>query len=217
MSFALALTAQFLRQGSLPEGETDSKKPRRSERLTQSGPGKDKTPISHKQHLPSPVTHNTDGSDSIEQYKETTATPRSEVATPRKTDEAYGNALSSPPQDTQPLSQFIGDKHPSLLEDSVDEIKEGIWGYLVPLDPKYGDRPVVLKRRSACPKPDEVQMAASKEAEHKKHGDKASTLKEEEAYEDSKIGGVSSGGYLIGRHAECGKQSPTNSVNKSSN
>lgn len=48
-------------------------------------------------------------------------------------------------------------------------------------------------------------MAASKEAEHQKHGDEASTLKEEEAYERSKIGGVSSGGYLIGRHPECGK------------
>jgi serine/threonine-protein kinase Chk2 len=29
--------------------------------------------------------------------------------------------------------------------------------------------------------------------------------KEEEAYEDTKLKGIASGGYLIGRHPECGK------------
>jgi serine/threonine-protein kinase CHEK2 len=33
--------------------------------------------------------------------------------------------------------------------------------------------------------------------------------KEEEAYENTKLKGIASGGYLIGRHPECGKSSRT--------
>ncbi|CAM1506563.1 Fc.00g062040.m01.CDS01 [Cosmosporella sp. VM-42] len=187
-------------RASLPEDETDSKKPRRSDRLTQNDPNK--TPVSHRQHLPSPVTRTNDDSDEI--YKEATVTPphRSEEVTPRKTDDAFSQsqALSSPPQDTQPLSQFV-DRHPAVSEDSVDEVKEGVWGYLVPLDPKYGDKPLVLKRRSACPLPDTVE-SATKDVDKSNKG-KAAALKDEEAYEKTKAKGNSSGGYLIGRHPEC--------------
>lgn len=188
--------------GSLPEEGTDTKKPRRSDRLAQADP--DKTPVSREHHLPSPVTNNaTDGS--AELSHEHTATPPVAVAgelTPRKGPDGLGQsqALSSPPQDTQPLSQYV-DRHPALSEDVVDELKEGVWGYLVPLDPKYGDKPLVLKKRVACPVDDAIEAAS--EAEKKGKDDTSAATKEEEEYEKTKVKGVSAGGYLIGRHAEC--------------
>jgi serine/threonine-protein kinase Chk2 len=162
--------------------------------------------VSHKQQLPSPITHQAT-EDSSELFKETTATPPaglSEEVTPRKTDEAYGfsQVLSSPPQDTQPLSQYV-DRHPGLSEEVEDEVKEGVWGYLVPLDPRYGDKPVVLKKRTACPLPDSTKAAANSKANT--NGGKPAPLAEGEAYNQAKIQGVASGGYLIGRHPECGK------------
>ncbi|KFA60584.1 hypothetical protein S40285_08673 [Stachybotrys chlorohalonatus IBT 40285] len=194
-------------RGSLPEDETESKKPRRSDRLAHGTP--DKTPVTHKGQLPTPVTQNRtfDGSDN--HIKETTATPPGNdnpAGTPRKTEDAYfqSQALSSPPQDTQPLSQFV-DRHPALSDEVEDEAKEGVWGYLVPLDPKYGDKPVVLKKRSACPLPDTVGLAVEKNGQKNDAGGegKSVALKDEEAYERSKVKGAASGGYLIGRHPEC--------------
>ncbi|KAJ6446248.1 checkpoint kinase 2-like protein [Purpureocillium lavendulum] len=164
----------------------------------------DKTPVVNKNQLPTPVTHvENDPSNDVD--KEPTATPpgvRTENVTPRKTDEAWGQsqALSSPPQDTQPLSQYV-DRHPALSDEVEDEVKEGVWGYLVPLDPKYGDKPLVLKKRSACPLPDSIAAAANGEASSK--DGRPAAIKEEEAYERTKVKGVASGGYLIGRHPEC--------------
>ncbi|KAK7421941.1 serine/threonine protein kinase [Neonectria punicea] len=186
-------------RASLPEDETDTKKPRRSDPESP-----DKTPIANKQHLPSPVTHFT-AEESSELYKETTTTPpkhRTDEVTPKKTEETFSQAqaLSSPPQDTQPLSQFV-DRHPAISEDIEDEAREGVWGYLVPLDPKYGDKPLVLKKRSACPLPETVADATKTEPKHSKG--KAPLVQEEEAYEKKKAKGITSGGYLIGRHPEC--------------
>jgi serine/threonine-protein kinase Chk2 len=196
----------FLLQGSLPEDETDTKKPRRSDRLAQVDP--DKTPVSREHHLPSPVTNNaTDGSTELP--KEHTATPPVAAAdelTPRKAPEGLGQsqALSSPPQDTQPLSQFI-DRHPALSDEVVDELKEGVWGYLVPLDPKYGDKPLVLKKRVACPIPDDVEALSDGTVQSKSESKNSKPVKDEETYEKTKVKGVAAGGYLIGRHPECGK------------
>ncbi|KAF5600979.1 CAMK RAD53 kinase [Fusarium circinatum] len=196
--------SQLKRQrGSLPDDETETKKPRRAERL-EADP--DKTPIVNKQHLPSPLTHLTD--DSNELNKEPTATPpgqKQHEITPKKTEDTYsqGQALSSPPQDTQPLSQFV-DRHPAISDDIEDEIREGVWGYLVPLDPKYGDKPIVLKKRSACPLPDTVADSARQDnTHHTNENGKSAAMKDEEAFEKKKEKGVSSGGYLIGRHPEC--------------
>ncbi|KAF5660583.1 camk rad53 kinase [Fusarium heterosporum] len=195
--------SQLKRQrGSLPEGETETKKPRRSER-PDTDP--DKTPIVNKQHLPSPLTHLTDESSDL--TKEPTATPldkEQQKTTPKKTEDHHSQALSSPPQDTQPLSQFV-DRHPAISDDIEDEIREGVWGYLVPLDPKYGDKPIVLKRRSACPQAETVADAAKKDNKHHtndKNG-KSAASKDEETFEKKKENGASSGGYLIGRHPEC--------------
>jgi serine/threonine-protein kinase Chk2 len=159
--------------------------------------------VSHKQQLPSPLTNLT-ADETGDEYRETTATPGLQDVTPRKTDEPSHSQsrFSSPPQDTQPLSQLV-DRHPSLSDEVEDEKKEGVWGYLVPLDPKYGEKPYVLRKQSACPMPDSIAAAAEKTPVQEK--EMPSTLRDEEAYERTKIKGVSAGGYLIGRHPECGK------------
>lgn len=176
------------------QADIDTKKPRRSDRLTAH------TPVSHKQQLPSPVTHATKDSDEV-LYKEPTATPPegrpSQVV---KDDSQQLHALSSPPQDTQAFSQYPADNKEALVDEVEDEVKEGVWGYLFPLDTKYG-RPLVLKKRSACPLPD---MVADKGLNGDAKG-KSPLRKGEEAYEQTKVKGVPSGGYLIGRHPECGE------------
>ena len=161
----------------------------------------DKTPVSNKQHLPSPLTNLTADGPS----KEVTPTPpANDHTTPRKVEEPHelSQALSSPPQDTQPLSQFVDPHSAAVAEEEEDEIQEGVWGYLVPLDPKYGDKPIVMKRRNACPNTGAAELAGHKKDLDRK--DKPATVRDEEAYERSKIGSVPSGGYLIGRHPECG-------------
>lgn len=168
----------------------------------------DKTPVSREHQLPSPLTNNAiEGPTELP--KEHTATPPVAVAdelTPRKAPDGMGQsqALSSPPQDTQPLSQFV-DRHPALSDDVVDEMKEGVWGYLVPLDPKYGDKPLVLKKRVACPVSDTVEAAVDGAVQDKE----PTAAKEEETYEKTKVKSAAAGGYLIGRHPECGKISLT--------
>lgn len=65
----------------------------------------------------------------------------------------------------------------------MDEVKEGVWGYLVPLD--RNQRTLILRRRVACMNEEEE--------------------KEREKEDDSQKIGPPSNGYLIGRHPECGK------------
>ncbi len=179
-----------------------SKKPRRSQRLSQS----QTTPVSQKQHLPSPITHQE--SSSSEAYKEGTATPpegRPSQLHHRPLDQNFieGNGISSPPQDTQAFSQFV---YPTaaLSEEVQDEAEEGVWGYLLPLDQKYG-KSLVMKKRNACPLPDGMEnFGKDKGNRMSKNGKAKDFKKEEEAYEDTKLKGIASGGYLIGRHPECG-------------
>lgn len=201
----LPLTRFRFFQGSLPDDTTESKKPRRSDRL--SSTLTDKTPVSRQQQLPSPVTRgDTHDPPDLEDDDSTTTPPgaRTDVETPRQAEEHWSQnpALSSPPQDTQPLSQYH-DRHAAVSDDVHDEAAEGVWGYLVPPDPRYGDKPIVLKKRNACPMPDSLRAASNGDA--KNGSDATSPLGEEEAYEKQKAkGGVPSGGYLIGRHPECG-------------
>lgn len=198
-------------QGSPAENDPDSaKRVRRSERLSHRG-DKDhhkKTPVDTKQQLPSPLTHlSADESSTL--FKEGTATPpegRPSQVLPRG-EEAYsqlqafsqGAAFSSPPQDTQAFPSQVVDANEPYSKEVKDEVKEGVWGYLFPLNTIYGGKCVVMKRRAACPMPDNVEDAVPK-----KRGKKA-LKKEEISFEQKKISGVPSGGYLIGRHPECGK------------
>lgn len=195
-------------QGSPTEHDLDSsKKPRRSERLSQRVDPDDpqKTPISNKNQLPSPVTH-ISAEDSSILFKEGTATPpdgRPSQVLPRG-EETHSQVpgFSSPPQDTQAFaSQFVDPNEPYSKE-VKDEVKEGVWGYLFPLNTNYGGKCKVLRNRAACPKPHTVEEAV--DSASKKKGKKA--LQSEEAeFEEKKISGVPAGGYLIGRHPECGK------------
>ncbi|KAK4240940.1 kinase-like domain-containing protein [Achaetomium macrosporum] len=184
--------------GSPPEEQESAKKLRRSARQSQqrADHDKQKTPIQNQHHLPSPVTHLT--SESTTEYdKEATATPphdRPNQVARRRGDDSQGLGFSSPPQDTQAFSQQDIDPNAPLVE-GVDEMKEGVWGYLLPLDTRYVKAPVVLKRKGACPPP-----AASVTAPAKKGGRRGQKPAAKD--QDSKAG-PASGGYIIGRHPEC--------------
>ncbi len=84
----------------------------------------------------------------------------------------------------------------ALSDEVEDEVKEGVWGYLFPLDARHG-RCVVMKKRTTCPLPDVVGNV-------KTVRQKTTPLRQEENYEKTILKGASSGGYLIGRHPECG-------------
>lgn len=127
------------------------------------------------------------GPTAPEVYKETTATPP--AARPSQfrhqtpvVDAAHG--FSSPPGDTQAFSQYP----PSAFAAGVvDEAEEGVWGYLFPLDHKFGDS-LVLKKRDSFASP---ANAAHRNSSSRGRGNPPS--------QDHP------GGYLIGRHPECGE------------
>jgi serine/threonine-protein kinase CHEK2 len=180
---------------------------RRSERLSQRVDNDvQKTPVSTRQQLPSPVTHPTDEeAEAYQSFKEGTATPPegrpSQVQHRTEDTIAPGQGpFSSPPQDTQAYPSQLIDPHGALSDEVEDEEKEGVWGYLLPLDTRYGGRCLVMKKRGACPLPDTVGATTP---EVPKKGRNVG-LKEEKRYEEKLTGGLPSGGYLIGRHPECG-------------
>ena len=192
-------------QPSAGEGDQETKKPRRSQRISSQIQGNQKTPLKekNKSYLPSPLTHH--DSTATEEIKEATATPEPSQI---RHDTPSGHAgLSSPPSDTQVLSQFV--VLPKTLSYEVeDEEAEGVWGYLVPIDNVFGDT-LVLRARAACPAPYPSNSFG------KGHDDRAKAIpdktprsyaKEEGEYEKMKrTMGWPAGGYLIGRHPECGK------------
>lgn len=201
----LKLLTRLLHKNS-PAQEDSSKRPRRSERLSQHRDldGLDKTPVDTNRGLPSPLTHlSTEETNTL--YKEATATPPegpgSQITHHRENGEPYSQTqgFSSPPQDTQAFPSQLVDSNAALSDEVEDEVKEGVWGYLFPLDTRYGGRCVVMRKRAACPVPNTVADVVSKKKKGKK------SLEEEEAELDkAKIVGVPAGGYLIGRHPECG-------------
>ena len=153
--------------------------------------------------LLSPVTHT--ASNATEPMKQSTASPgqhadeeaQTRQPTPRSSPPAHG--LSSPPQDTQPFSQFVYPPQGRFWE-VEDEAKEGVWGYLLPVDERLGS-PLVLKQRFACPNPSKRTGGA--DGQQRVRRDEYE--KREEEYEERKLEDAPSGGYLIGRHPECGK------------
>lgn len=196
-----------LLQGSADDNDS-FKKPRRSERLSSqriedSAEPKQKTPVNKTKQLPSPVTHDTD--DYQQDVKEATATPPAGrpiqlSQTHPESQYSQSQVLGSPPNDTQAFSQLPDIDRP-LSDDVEDEVKEGVWGYLFPLDHRHGGQCVVLRRRAACPLPDTVEQAVG--SKRGKRGQKA-LIKEEHELDKTKVKGLPSGGYLIGRHPECG-------------
>ncbi len=208
--------SQFALMKNSTGGEHDTKKPRRSDRIssqTQTTPLKDKL----KSYLPSPLTHQ-ESTKTEEDYKELTASPPegrpSQIrhrTPPISSPIHFTQGLSSPPSDTQAFSQFIipPNAHSHEVE---DEEAEGVWGYLVPVDPSFGDT-LICRARAACPAP----YPSSHFGNGTKDRGKAQTgianyVDEEKQYEDEKrLSGFPGGGYLIGRHPECGMQNSQSS------
>ena len=185
--------------------EQDSKKPRRSERISSQAQG---TPLDKKSHLPSPVT-NREPTD-VDRSKEPTASPPegrpSQIRhrTPVSSLSPPNVGLSSPPADTQALSQFVYPRAP-FAHEVKDEEAEGVWGYLVPIDRVFGET-LVMRKRVSCPAPYPEAgfgRGSKKRAQGIRPG--KSYVQEEKDYEANKRAfGFPSGGYLIGRHPECG-------------
>ena len=190
--------------------EHDTKKPRRSDRISsqiQTTPLKDKLPS----YLPSPLTHQE--STKSEDYKELTASPPegrpSQIrhrTPPTLSPVHFTQGLSSPPSDTQAFSQFLipPKAHSHEVE---DEEAEGVWGYLVPVDPSFGDT-LVCRARTACPAPyPNSNFGKGTKNRSKAKVKTANYVDEEKQYEEEKrLTGFPGGGYLVGRHPECGMQ-----------
>ncbi|KAJ5217500.1 uncharacterized protein N7469_011125 [Penicillium citrinum] len=130
-----------LKRGRVTESDSqDQKKPRRSQRL--SSQQQLETPVDYD-YLPTPLTHK-NNSTATDIRKEVTATP------PDSPNHAHdlSQAVSSPPGDTQALSQFVYPPR-AFADDVEDESAEGVWGYLLPLDDNVSG-PFVLKKRDSC-------------------------------------------------------------------
>lgn len=195
--------------------EHDTKKPRRSERIssqTQTTPLKDKI----KSYLPSPLTHRE--SSKTEDYKELTASPPegrpSQIrhrTPPISSPTHHTQGLSSPPSDTQAFSQFLIPPKAYSLE-VEDEEAEGVWGYLVPVDSIFGDT-LVCRARAACPAPyPNSYFGKGTKGRGKDETKSSNYVDEENHYEsDKSLLGFPAGGYLIGRHPECGMQNSQSS------
>ncbi|KAJ5777084.1 hypothetical protein N7520_000330 [Penicillium odoratum] len=138
---------------SVDADSQDLKKPRRSQRLSSQHQSQE-TPVDHD-YLPTPLTHGYSTATDIR--NEVTATPPespSRTRPPSSPDQDFSQAVSSPPGDTQALSQFV--YPPRAYADEVeDEDAEGVWGYLIPLDDKVSHS-FVLKKRDSCENQDEA-------------------------------------------------------------
>lgn len=201
ISYNLDLVTKPIFQPSTGEGDQEPKKPRRSDHLHSPS---HTTPLNNKSHLPSPLTHLE--STATEEYEGSTITPpesRTDHARPQTPISTPPvNILSSPPSDTQPFSQFISLPQ-TLSYDVEDEKAEGVWGYLIPLDNKFGDT-LVLRKRTACAAPCPRSGVGGGVAKPWEEGH--DLVHDEEQYEDNhqRTMGYPSEGYLIGRHPECG-------------
>ncbi|KAL4866404.1 hypothetical protein BDV12DRAFT_187475 [Aspergillus spectabilis] len=164
----------------------DQKKPRRSQRI--SSQQQSQTPVIQS-YLPTPLTHH--DSTATDLRKEVTATPPSQAGLRSPSDSDIYQPLSSPPGDTQALSQFVYPPR-AFADDVEDEAAEGVWGYLIPLDDKVRDA-LVLRKRDSCE--DETSHSKPKLKKASQKQSKDSTVKQAPDRRP--------GGYLIGRHPEC--------------
>lgn len=177
---------------SLDSQAQDPKKPRRrSQRISsQVTANTEVTPV-EKTYLPTPLTHH--DSTATDLHKVLTATPEGRH-TPAS------EVFSSPPGDTQALSQFVYPPR-AFADDVEDEASEGVWGYLIPVDDKFG-KTLVLKKRNNCESSPCTKTAAPKTAPpNKGTKSQSKSLKKPEGKDSPAL---PPSGYLIGRHPECG-------------
>ncbi|KAL9101363.1 MAG: hypothetical protein Q9163_003365 [Psora crenata] len=211
LSHKIVSSQMLSAKASTGEEQDDSKKPRRSQRISsqsQTTPLKDK----NKSYLPSPLTHQESTATDLD--REPTASPpegrpsqiKHRSPNTPSTHYTQGGLSSPPPSDTQVFSQF-GTRPTTLSHDVQDEDAEGVWGYLVPVDTVFGDT-LVLRSRSACPAPfpnGDFARGTAKRAKAKTGVE--SFVREEKSYEREKLtSGFPAGGYLIGRHPECDRK-----------
>lgn len=154
--------------------------------------------------LPSPVTFQTQDSkeSNTTETRDGTATPEEGRPSQIRHRTPFSSphrliGIASPPAETQAFSQIPVSN--GLSSQVKDEVEEGVWGYLIPLDDRFGGT-LVLRERSACPV-DRGKMLKKAVKGSKK---KDQFEKQEAMYEETKINGIAAGGYLIGRHPECG-------------
>lgn len=177
-----------------------SQKPRRSERLASQTETTTvaKTPVKNT-YLPTPLTHHDSTATDIQ--KAVTITPEGHrIASPEDSLPVF----SSPPGDTQALSQFVYPPR-AFADDVEDEAAEGVWGYLIPLDDKAGHA-LVLKKRNSCDNGSCGQTDREATSSPSRTSKKQS--KTPKKLDSSKSPAYPPGGYLIGRHPECGKLKP---------
>ena len=162
--------------------------------------GAEGTPV-NKSYLLTPLTHQDSTATHIQ--NELTATPPQEwhAGTRRLTPtSAEPQAFSSPPGDTQALSQFL--YPPRAFADEVeDEAAEGVWGYLIPLDDKIGN-PLVLRKR------DNYHLSPGRASERNgipKSKTGKGGKRQQTNPENQNLQNPPRGGCLIGRHPECGR------------
>ncbi|KAL3463766.1 serine/threonine protein kinase chk2 [Aspergillus heterothallicus] len=175
----------------------DQKKPRRSQRISSQQQHQHQhlqTPVI-QDYLPTPLTHH--DSTATDVRKDITATPPSQARLCSPSDSDLYQPLSSPPGDTQALSQFVYPPR-AFADDVEDEAAEGVWGYLIPLDDKVRDS-LVLRKRDGCE--DGSSSSKKSSSNSKKGGQKPSTI----SGSTIKQAPTSRrpGGYLVGRHPEC--------------
>ncbi|KAH8698260.1 putative cell-cycle checkpoint protein kinase [Talaromyces proteolyticus] len=181
-------------RASLDNQAQDSKKPRRSERISsQTTATTGKTPIKNT-YLPTPLTHHDSTATDIQ--KDLTATP--DVRHTPLSEEQLP-AFSSPPGDTQALSQFVYPPR-AFADDVEDEAAEGVWGYLIPLDDKSGAS-LALKKRNNCETSPCIQSTDTKTNTSSKIS--KSQSKSLNSGENKDSPDLPPSGYLIGRHPEC--------------
>jgi serine/threonine-protein kinase Chk2 len=151
--------------------------------------------------LPSPITHKE--STASDDFQDPTVTPPNGRPSPDsqavRSPKGPGG-LSSPPSDTQAFSQFV---YPPVNRTYAVEDEEGeqVWGYLIPMDDD-GAKVMVLRRRQACPIPS--TLVGKTDGTEKVSRDKYKGQEDEYEHEKQE-NGVTAGGYLVGRHRECGK------------
>ncbi|KAL6706868.1 serine/threonine protein kinase [Coniothyrium glycines] len=190
-----------LKRGRQSQGEQVDPKRTRHSRLS---PPVSQSRIKQGQ-LPSPITHKE--STASDGYKEGTVSPPNGRPSQAVRSPRGPGGLSSPPSETQATQAFSQFSYPPDKRTYAvdDEEGEEVWGYLVPMDDQ-SDNVMVLRRREACPVPSTLT------GQQKSKPSKGEYKRQEENYENEKQEkGVTSGGYLIGRHRECDRviESPT--------
>lgn len=181
-------------QASLDNQAQDLKKPRRSDRISSQTEARTATTPVKNTYLPTPLTHHESTATDIQ--KDVTATPPEGRHTPAS-DELP--VFSSPPGDTQALSQFVYPPR-AFADDVEDEAAEGVWGYLIPLDDKHSNA-LVLRRRNGC-QPAEIGKTSETIKTIAKNNLTTPSNSTPATAKGSPI--LPPGGYLIGRHPECG-------------